>query len=92
VSPLAITLVVTAVAGAVLVLTAALARARSVDPGRPWWSYPVVWVGVCAVVTVLGAIFVPRLLGFTFVFLPFLWLRRRPRRMPRDTDHADDDR
>jgi hypothetical protein len=53
-----------------------LRRRRAADPDRPWWGEPLVWVGVCATWVVLGLFVAPRLLGFTFLFLPFLLSRR----------------
>jgi hypothetical protein len=42
------------------------------------------WLIVCGVLLVLGLVVAPRLLGFTFLLLPFIWVgglrRRRERR------------
>jgi hypothetical protein len=38
-----------------------------------------VWIGVASALLVLGALVAPRLFGFTFLFLPFLWMNRRRR-------------
>jgi hypothetical protein len=43
-----------------------------------------VWLAIAAVLLVLGLFVFPHLLGFTFLFLPFIWIggfrrRRRPR-------------
>jgi hypothetical protein len=50
---------------------------------RPWWGHPGVWLLVSAAFVFLGLLVFPRLFGFTFVFLPFLWIgglwRQRPR-------------
>ncbi len=58
---------------------------------RPWWGNPAVWIGVGAVLLILGVVVAPRLLGFVWVLLPFIWLRsggrgrpQRPRRPPDD--------
>jgi hypothetical protein len=58
-----------------------LRRRSEQDAGRHWWSHPFSWVGL-AMFLVLGLFVFPRLLGFTFLFLPFVWiggLRRRRR-------------
>jgi hypothetical protein len=50
---------------------------------RPWWGHPGLWLLVSAGFVLLGLFVFPKLFGFTFVFLPFLWvaglLRSRPR-------------
>jgi hypothetical protein len=43
---------------------------------RPWWGNPLVWVGVSAAFVVLGLLVAPKLFGFAFLFLPFIWIRR----------------
>lgn len=52
--------------------------------GRPWRGAVPTWVLVCGVFVLFGLVIAPRLLGFTFLLLPFLWLgglgRRRERR------------
>jgi hypothetical protein len=58
-----------------------LRRRNEEEPGRHWWSNPFSWIGVAAFL-LLGLFVFPRLLGITFVFLPFVWisgLRRRHR-------------
>jgi energy-converting hydrogenase Eha subunit A len=51
-------------------------RLRAVDrPPRPWWESRAVWVGLSAAVVLVGIVAVPRLLGFTFVLLPLIWMR-----------------
>lgn len=55
------------------------------DPGgRPWWGAPPTWLLVCGVFLILGLVVAPRLLGFTFLLLPFIWVgglgRRREHR------------
>ncbi|HSJ49996.1 MAG TPA: hypothetical protein VLA90_01750 [Actinomycetota bacterium] len=65
------------VPAALFALVAWLAIARRADPGgvrRPWWGRPALWVGVCATFLLLGLFVTPRLLGFTFLFLPFIWM------------------
>jgi hypothetical protein len=39
------------------------------------------WLAVPAVFVVLGLIVFPRLFGFAFLFIPFIWIAR-PRRHP----------
>jgi hypothetical protein len=59
-------------------------RERHAVDGRPWWGAPPTWLIVCSVLLVLGLVIAPRLLGFTFLLLPFIWVgglgRRRERR------------
>ena len=43
---------------------------------RPWWGNPFLWVGVSAVFVLLGLFVAPKLFGFAFLFLPFIWIRR----------------
>lgn len=43
---------------------------------RTWWGGPLVWVGACAVLAVLGLLVAPKLLGVVFLFLPFIWIGR----------------
>jgi hypothetical protein len=49
---------------------------------RPWWGHPGVWLLVSAVFVFLGLFVFPKLFGFTFVFLPFIWLGRMWRTRP----------
>jgi hypothetical protein len=67
--------------GAVVALLALRDR-RELD-GRPWWGAPPTWLLVCSVLLILGLVVAPRLLGFTFLLLPFIWMgglgRRRER-------------
>jgi O-antigen/teichoic acid export membrane protein len=81
VSPLGVTLLAVAIVAAVVVSLVSFARRRAAEPDRPWWQHSTVWVGVSAVFVLLGLFVAPKLLGFTFVFLPFLWTGggRRPR-------------
>ncbi|MBI3648467.1 MAG: hypothetical protein HY240_06955, partial [Actinobacteria bacterium] len=46
---------------------------------RARWGNPWLWLGVCAVFVVLGLFVFPKLFGFTFLFLPFVWMGRRGR-------------
>jgi hypothetical protein len=67
-------------AGAVIAVLE-LRRRNAEEPGKHWWGNPFSWIGVAAFL-VLGVFVFPRLLGITFVFLPFVWfggLRRRHR-------------
>lgn len=48
-------------------------------PPRPWWGNPWLWVGVSAVFLMLGLFVWPGLFGGTFLFLPFVWVRRSQR-------------
>jgi hypothetical protein len=49
---------------------------------RPLWGHPGLWLLASGAFVLLGVFVFPKLFGFTFVFLPFLWvgglLRRRP--------------
>lgn len=70
----------------------ALRNGRVVVPGRPWWGYPGVWIAISTVFVLLGVMVFPRLLGFTFVFLPLIWMRGFGRRRePRDRSRHQDD-
>jgi hypothetical protein len=51
---------------------------------RPWWGNPVFWLLLAAALVLLGLFVFPKLFGFVFLFLPFVWIggfrrRRRPR-------------
>jgi hypothetical protein len=64
------------------------------DDGLPWWRNPPVWIGAMAVLVLLGVFVAPRLLGFTFLFLPFVWTRRlgrRPDHGPPGRPRTEDD-
>lgn len=50
---------------------------------RPWWARLGVWLLVAAVMVVLGVLVSPKLYGFTFLFLPFVWMSRGARSEPR---------
>ena len=57
---------------------------------RPWWGNPWLWVGVCVIFLILGFFVWPGLFGFSFLFLPFVFVWR-PRRVevdPRTNGHA----
>ena len=87
-SPAVIALVVTALAIALgaVALGATTARGPTGEGTRqPWWSTQAVWVGLSVAVLVLGLFVFPRLLGFTFLLLPLIWMRsggRRPGQRP----------
>jgi hypothetical protein len=49
-------------------------------PGRPLRSNPAAWAVGVGLVMLAGAFLFPRLFGFAFVFLPFVWMRRTGRR------------
>jgi len=59
-------------------------RERTELRGRPWRGPVPTWLIVGGVLLVLGLVVAPRLLGFTFLLLPFIWVgglgRRRERR------------
>ncbi len=65
---------------------------RRGNPGRrPWWGSPWLWLGVCVISIVLGVLVWPWLFGGVFLFLPFVWIGRRPggtRMDPRTNGHA----
>jgi hypothetical protein len=41
---------------------------------RPWWGHPGTWIAASAAFFLLGVFVFPKLFGFTFIFLPFLWV------------------
>ena len=89
VSPLAVILLVTAIAAAAAFAIVRFGQHRERNPGDPWWRTPYLWIGVAVVFAILGVFVAPRLFGFTFLFLPFLWVggfRRRDRREPTRDD------
>jgi hypothetical protein len=47
---------------------------------RPWWGNPWLWLGISAGCALLGLFVFPKLFGFTFLFLPFIWIGGRHRR------------
>lgn len=59
-------------------LRARVARDPSLGTGaapRPFWTSPAGFAAVSVVVLLVGAFVAPRLLGLTFLLLPFLWSR-----------------
>ncbi len=90
---LALILIPAALFVGAVALVLALRNGRVAQPGRRWWGYPGAWIAMSAVFVLLGAMLFPRLLGFTFVFLPLIWMRRFGRRRePQDRSRHDDDR
>lgn len=82
-SPALVAVVLTAVAvglGAVVFGRIAHRDAGSDVPERPWWGNPVVWIGFSVGFIALGLFVAPRLLGFTFLLLPLIWMRLPGRR------------
>jgi hypothetical protein len=70
---------------AAVALVLAYRRGRALEPQRPWWGRPGVWIGLSMVFVLVGVFAFPRLLGFTFLFFPFFVMRsvgrgRRDRR------------
>ena len=67
---------------AAVALVLAYRRKRALEPERPWWGMPGVWIGLSMVSVLVGLVAFPRLLGFTFLFFPFVVMRsvRRGRR------------
>jgi hypothetical protein len=66
-------------------VVAVLALRNRTEPREcPLWGAAPTWLIVCGVLLVLGLVVAPRLLGFTFLLLPFIWVgglgRRRERR------------
>lgn len=47
---------------------------------RPAFAFSVGWVALTVVLLLVGLFVAPRLLGFTFLFLPFIWLAGAGRR------------
>ena len=60
---------------AAVALVLAYRRGRALEPQRPWWGRPGVWIGLSMVSVLVGVVSFPRLLGFTFLFFPFVVLR-----------------
>jgi hypothetical protein len=81
---LALILVPAAVFVAAVAIVLAIRRPGPRGMGRPWWAIPAVWVGLGLVSILAGLLVFPRLLGFTFLFLPLIWMRAFGRRRPRD--------
>ena len=70
---------------AAVALVLAYRRGRTLEPQHPWWERPGVWIGLSMVSVLVGVVAFPRLLGFTFLFFPFVVMRsvgrgRRDRR------------
>jgi hypothetical protein len=91
VGTLALILIPAALFVGAVALVLAFHNGRVVEPGRPWWGYPGAWIAISAVFVLLGLMVFPRLLGFTFVFLPLIWMRGFGRRRePQDRNRHDD--
>ena len=60
---------------AVVALVVAFRRRRSIEPERPWWGMPGVWIGLSMAFVLIGVLAFPRILGFTFLFFPFVVMR-----------------
>jgi uncharacterized membrane protein YfcA len=88
-SPLAVTIVATAVAAATAVAIVRFVRHREMHPGEAWWRSTSVWMGVAVVFAILGVFVAPQLLGFTFLFLPFLWVGGLGRREREESTRGD---
>ena len=92
-SPALIAVFLTAVAvaiGAVVLGRSVHRDASPSGPTRPWWGAPAPWVMASAALLLLGLYVFPRLLGFVFLFLPLIWMRRA--RRPSEWDHRPRDR
>jgi hypothetical protein len=59
-------------------------------PRRPLWQNPAAWVLGGLLVTALGIFLFPKLLGFVFLFLPFVWMRGGGRRPPQREQRPED--
>jgi hypothetical protein len=91
VGTLALILIPAALFVGAVALVLAFHNGRVVESGRPWWGYPGAWIAISAVFVLLGLMVFPRLLGFTFVFLPLIWMRGFGRRRePQDRGRHDD--
>jgi hypothetical protein len=74
--------------------TAPAQAAKTSTAERPWWGTPWLWLAICGVFVVLGFFVWPGLFGFTFLFLPFVWVsrpRRREEMDPRTNGHSKRD-
>ena len=62
-------------------------------PQRPWWGNPVVWLLVGSAFAIVGLFVFPKIFGFAFLFLPFIWIGRFGRRRwnPDDADRRRGD-
>lgn len=95
---IAVTIVVLAVGAAIVALT----EGSPLRAGGRTLPVPAPWIVVGALLLILGVVLMPRLLGFTFLFLPLIWSRRSrgPRRRDgwpssgreTDRDPFDEDR
>lgn len=65
---------------AAVALVLAYRRGRALEPERPWWGSPGVWIALSMVFVLVGVFAFPRLLGFTFLFFPFVVMRTVGRR------------
>ena len=83
---LALILVPAALFVAVVALVLAVRQRGAPALGRPLWSRPAIWIGLAMAFVLLGVFVFPRLLGFTFLFLPFVWMRGFGRRPPQSPD------
>lgn len=77
---LALILVPAALFAGVVAAVLALRDASGRPAGRPAAVFPVRWVAFSAMLLLLGLVVAPRLLGFTFVLLPFLLIAGAGRR------------
>ena len=89
---LALILIPAALFVGAVALVLALRNGRVAGPGRPWWGYPGAWIAISSLLLLLCVMVFPRLLGFTFVFLPLIWMRGFGRRRePQDPGRHEDD-
>ena len=89
---LALILIPAALFVGAVALVLALRNGRVAEPARPVWSYPGLWIALSTVFVLLGVVVFPRLLGFTFVFLPLIWMRGFGRRRePQQRSRHEDD-
>lgn len=84
---IAVTVVTVAVFGLVIAATGGASRTVSARRALP---FPTPWIVLGAMLLVVGVVVVPRLLGFTFLFLPFIWSRGRGRGGPTGGTHEQD--
>jgi hypothetical protein len=92
VGTLALILIPAALFVGAVALVLALRNGRVAGLGGPWWGYRGAWIAISTVLLLLGVMVFPRLLGFTFVFLPLIWMRGFGRRRdPQDRGRYEDD-